>query len=605
MSISPVVKLAWEFACVETTAAKMEFIEPEHFLAAMTKLGQLSTEEAAEAVRAEGLDPWAMRPEMELAGNVLEEAGVEPDAVRYALRDRLGQGRYEHRRGATMHRSERCRRLFDRAESMAASIRQGELSIGHLLLAILEDKDSTACRVLVEQGGDLDGLAGRIREKMATLPEQVAAGNAPVAGETASGTPFLDRFGRDLTVDAREGEIGPVIGRRREILEVIQTLARRSKNNPVLVGEAGVGKTAVAEAIAIRAAQGKDPHVLGGKRIVELNMSALVGGTKYRGQFEERLTRLVEECRSHAEIVLFVDELHTMIGTGRADGSMDAANILKPALARGDVRCIGATTVAEYQRYVESDPALERRFEKVIVPEPSCEETLEILQGLRPKWEEHHGAKVTDKALEAAVELSVKFDCDRKLPDKAIDLIDRAGARSRVPVLSMKLGEESPAGAAPTRAGTVTEVTVAQVLSEKMGVPLEVITGHLAGTGQSRLLDMETFLKQRVTGQDEAVEQVCQRLLMSHAGFGDRRGPLGVFLFVGPTGVGKTELVRSLAVFLFGSENALIRLDMSEFMEEHSAAKLIGSPPGYVGHEEAGQLTGKLRVRPYSVVLAS
>ena len=288
---------------------------------------------------------------------------------------------------------------------------------------------------------------------------------------------------------------------------------------------------------------------------------------------------------------------------------MDAANILKPALARGEVRCIGATTVAEYRRYIESDPALERRFEKVLVPEPSRDETVEILRGLRPKWEEHHRVKISDRALAAAVDLSVRFDCDHQLPDKAIDLVDKAGARTQVPMLSMRQGDGqngtaiAEAGPASGVFGTVTEVVIAQVLSEKIGVPLEVITGHIEGMSRSRLLEMEAVLKKRVIGQDDAVQRVCQRLLMAHAGLQQRRGPLGVFLFLGPTGVGKTELARSLAAFLFGSGDDMIRLDMSEFMEEHSVAKLIGSPPGYIGHEEEGQLTGKLRSRPYAVVL--
>jgi len=403
--------------------------------------------------------------------------------------------------------------------------------------------------------------------------------------------------------------LGPIIGRRHEILQVIQTLARRSKNNPVLVGEAGVGKTAVAEGVALRAAAGKDPQVLSGKRIVELSMTSLVGGTKCRGEFEERVARVIAECRGHPEVILFIDELHTVIGAGRGEGSMDAANILKPALARGEVRCIGATTVAEYRRYIESDPALERRFEKVLVPEPSRDETVEMLRGLRPKWEEHHRVKITERALEAAVDLSMRFDCDHQLPDKAIDLVDKAGARTQIPVLSMRRGAPGTAGGrdgtpAPQGVlGEVTELTIAQVLSEKMGVPLEIITGHVEGMSRSRLLAMEAALKKRVIGQDEAVQRVCQRLLMAHAGLQQRRGPLGVFLFLGPTGVGKTELARSLAAFLFGSGDDMIRLDMSEYMEEHSVAKLIGSPPGYIGHEEEGQLTGKLRTRPYTVVL--
>jgi len=426
---------------------------------------------------------------------------------------------------------------------------------------------------------------------MAKLPEKKEA-SKPLAADT----PYLNKYGRDLTQEAQEGKLGPFIGRRKELLQIIQTLARPSKNNPVLVGEAGVGKTAIVEALACRVVQGKDPHVLGGKRVIELNMGALVGGTKYRGEFEERLTSIIKEAQAHQEVIVFIDELYTVVGAGAAGGSMDAANLLKPALARGDLRCIGATTIAEYRRYIGSDAALTRRFEKIIVTEPSRDEALEILKGLRPKREEHYGVQITDRALEAAVDLSIRFDSDHQLPDKAIDLVDQACAKTQTPNLSMQpedfeVGQE------------MTEEKIAQVLSEKIGVPLEVFTGHLEGMVQSRLSKLEPALKKRLIGQDDAIERVCQRLLMAYAGLSERRGPLAVFLFLGPTGVGKTELVKLLAEHLFGSTSEMIRFDMSEYMEEHSVAKLLGSPPGYVGHEEESQLVGKLRTKPYSVVL--
>ncbi|MBU1692412.1 MAG: ATP-dependent Clp protease ATP-binding subunit [Verrucomicrobia bacterium] len=611
MKHGPAINLVWQIAAQEAVAARSQFIEPEHFLAALTKLGQLRGGEAIEKARVEGMDISVLRPEMELVAGVLEDAEIGPDVFRRELRKRLGRGNYKHAEKATIHRSDRSRSLFQNAERIAHEMSASQVSAGHLFLAILEEKDSPGCKFLIEKGANLTSLADKARQAMGRVAEKIVAGPQP-GGEKeqeSPGTPFLDRFGRDLTKEAAEGKLGPFIGRRKEILRVIQTLARRSKNNPVLVGEAGVGKTAIVEAVAVRASAGKDARILGGKRIVELSMTSLVGGTKCRGEFEERLTRIIEECRSHPEVILFIDELHTVIGAGRAEGSMDAANILKPALARGDVRCIGATTIAEYRRYVESDPALERRFEKVLVPEPTRDEALDIVKGLRPKWEEHHGVRITDEAIEAAVDLAIRFDCDHQLPDKAIDLLDKAGAATRVPFLSMRPAAPravEPAGEpakAVGPAGTVTELTVARILSEKMGLPLEVITGHLEGMSRSRLLEMESFLKKRVMGQDEAVERLCQRLLMAHAGLTHRRGPLGVFLFLGPTGVGKTELARSVTLFLFGSENDMIRLDMSEFMEEHSVAKLVGSPPGYVGHEEEGQLTGRLRSRPYAVVL--
>jgi len=601
MELSPVVNLAWQLACVETTAAKTQFIEPEHFLAALTKLKQLCSEEAEETLRKQGLDVSVLRPEMELVASVLEDSGIEPNPLRYELRARLGTGAYQFSKGETVHRSDRSRNMFQRAEVIAREMTDGSLKAGHIFLAILEEKDSVGCKLLREKGADLTALSEVTRKRMKEQPVlQPVGGQRPdELQEPKSATPFLDKFGRDLTKEAREGQLGPIVGRRKELLQVIQTLARASKNNPVLVGEAGVGKTAIVEALAIRIVEGKDPQVLAGKRLVELNMGALTAGTKYRGDFEERLTKIIAEASAHPEIILFIDELHTMMGAGKGEGSLDAANILKPALARGGVRCIGATTIAEYRRYVEADAALERRFEKVMVPEPSRDETLEILRGLRLKWEKHHGVAITDEALAAAVDLSIRFDADHQLPDKAVDLVDKAGSRTQVPVLSYRPGAKTEVQAG----GEMTALTIAQVLSEKIGVPVEIITGHIEGARRSRLLDMAAALKKRVIGQDAAIERVCQRLLLSQAGLGNRRGPLGVFLFLGPTGVGKTELARGIAVFLFGSENGLIRFDMSEFMEEHSVAKLIGSPPGYIGHDEEGQLTGKLRSRPYSVVL--
>jgi ATP-dependent Clp protease ATP-binding subunit ClpC len=609
MENSPTVDLVWQLACVETAAAKLQFIEPEHFLAALTKLRQLCAGKAEEALRAQGLDVAVLGAEMELVAGVLGETGIDPDAFRHKLRERLGKGTYEHAKGKTIHRSDRSRKLFERAETIACAMKAEKLKVGHLFLAILEKKDLVGCQLLIEQEADLKALAEATRKRMLREPEMQIVGGQRVEPhvEATAGAPSLDQFGRDLTKEARGGKLGPVIGRRKEILEVIQTLARRSKNNPVLVGDAGVGKTAIVEAIAIRIVDGKDVQVLGGKRIVELSMGTLTAGTTNRGDFEARLTRIIGEATAHPEVILFIDELHTLIGAGKS-GGLDAANILKPALARGDISCIGATTVTEYRRYIESDPALERRFEKVLVPEPSREDCLQILRGLQKKWEEHHRTVIRDSALVAAVDLAIRFDGDHQLPDKAIDLVDKAGARTRVPILSLKQGEQRAGGTDEGRDpqagfGEVTEITIAEVLAEKMGVPMEVITGHVKGASQSRLMEMEAALCQRVIGQDDAVKRVCERLLLAQSGIGQRRGPLAVFLFLGPTGVGKTELARSMATFLFGSERDMIRLDMSEYMEQHSVARLIGSPPGYIGHDEEGQLTGKLRSKPYSVVL--
>ncbi len=584
MNLSPTLNMAWRLAVRESVAAKMRDIEPEHFLAALTKLPQFC---AGNAKLPEGIDLEEARSELMLVAEVLRESKIDPDMLRRLLRQ--AQGNHVFGKGETVHRSPRSRQAFARAEAVAKEMAADSVQTGHLFLAMLEERDAVWCRLLVVHRVDLDALATLVRQRM----KAQAAAPKPV------GTPFLDRFGRDLTKEAREGRLGPIVGRRKELLQVIQTLARASKNNPVLVGEAGVGKTAIAEALAIRIVEGKDPQVLAGKRLVELNMGTLTAGTTLRGQFEERLTKIIAETAAHPEIIIFIDELHTMMGAGTGEGSMDAANILKPALARGGMRCIGATTVAEYRRYIEADPALERRFEKVLVPEPSRDETLEILRGLRPKWEKHHGVAITEEALAAAVDLSMRFDTDHQLPDKAVDLVDKAGSRTQVPVLSYKPGMKTEA----QTGGEMTARTIAEVLSEKIGIPLEIITGHMAGLGQSRLLDMAATLKKRVIGQDAAVDRVCERLLLTQAGLGNRRGPLGVFLFLGPTGVGKTELARGMATFLFGTEDGLIRFDMSEYMEQHSVAKLIGSPPGYIGHDEEGQLTGKLRTKPYSVVL--
>jgi ATP-dependent Clp protease ATP-binding subunit ClpC len=592
-------KLAWKVSAQEAAAGIHPLIESEHLLIGICSLEKIDINNIKN-----GLDLFSqksLRSEMEAIKDILEAFALDSTSLRRSVRQRVGKGKAQTAK-KIVHRSPECKQIFKRAGELAGA--GGEITCIHFLAAILEQPSTTVSSVLEEAGVKPGALLGRVQAKFPAPaitdgePMRVQPGTPQQAQE---GTHFLDRYGRDLTQAAREGKLGPFIGRRQELLQIIQTLARRSKNNPVLVGEAGVGKTAVVEALAVRATAGKDSQVLGGKRIIELNMGALVGGTKYRGEFEERLTRLLDEVRTHPEVILFIDEIHTVVGAGQAEGSMDAANLMKPALSRGELRCIGATTISEYRRHIEADPALERRFEKIIINEPTPEEALEILKGLRGKWEEHHQVRITEQALQAAVELSIRFDGDHQLPDKAIDLVDKAGARIRVPLLSMR--PRSKAAGDAIAFGEVSERTIAQVLSEKIGVPLEVITGHLDGVEKSRLLELEAFLKTRIIGQDDAVQRVCQRLLMAQTGLAGRRGPLAVFLFLGPSGVGKTELARSLTMFLFGSESDMIRLDMSEYMEEHSISKLIGSPPGYIGHEEEGQLTGQLRTKPYSVVL--
>ncbi len=588
--------MAWQVAAGEAAAALNQYIEKEHLLIGICSLEKvlILIDQQPEGTE---LKPYLLA-ENEAVNDCLRAFELDSTVLRRRVREELGTGEYQHAE-KVMHRSEACKGYFNRAAELAGTGR--ETTCLHLMAAVLEEPGDKITAVLNESGVEPADLLRKVIDSAGEIKDVAPVQAGVQRQKQHTGTPFLDRYGNDLTARAREGKLGPFIGRRAELLHMLQTLVRSSKNNPVLVGEAGVGKTAVAEALALRAAEGKDPNILGGKRIVELNMGTLLGGTKYRGEFEERLTRIIDEVRACPEVILFIDELHNLIGAGRAEGSMDAANIMKPALARGDLRCIGATTIAEYRRYIESDAALERRFEKIIVNEPSPQETLEILQGLRPRWEGHHGVSINDEALQAAVELSLRFDADHRLPDKAIDLVDKAGARCQVPTLSIGPVQANDGGT--PLSGEVTAEAIARVLAEKIGLPLELVVGHLEKAARSRLIDMERYLKERLIGQDGVVERVCRRLLLAHSGLAERRGPLAVFLFMGPTGVGKTELSRLLAGYLFGSSRAMIRMDMSEYMEEHSVAKLIGSPPGYVGHEEEGQLTGRLRTRPYSVVL--
>lgn len=595
--ITPGAQLAWDAAARETAGFKHEFIEPEHLL-----LGLLGLERAVLTLG----DKLGMR-QAERDGALSEHdeiraifaaAGAEPGSFEEALRRMFIPGTLERRAGP-VSRSPACKAAFATAESRA---RPEALSARHLLLAALElsspgvlaaEKAAGAARGALAKAAAMGLPAG----SSDTVAVRAATPAAKHAAPKKNGP--AESYGRDLTELARQGKLGPFIGRREELLRCVQTLARSSKNNPLLVGEAGVGKTAIVEALAIRAIEGKD-KVLAGRRIIEISLGALVAGTKMRGSFEERLQKILEEARRDPMLLVFIDEIHVLLGAGSAEGAADAANLLKPALARGELRCIGATTISEFRRYIEKDPALERRFERVDIPEPSREETLAILRGLKPKWEKHHAVSIDDAALSAAVDLSVRFEPDRQLPDKAIDLVDLAGARAQVPDLSLY---KPGAAAAPKENTTVDARSVALVLAARRRLPIELVLAGAEGLSAGRLTQLETALKARVRGQDEAVSRVAKRLALAHAGLSERRGPLGVFLFMGPSGVGKTELAKALASSLFGGEDAIIRLDMSEYMEKHSVAKLIGSPPGYVGSEEEGRLVGALRTRPYSVVL--
>lgn len=576
--------MAWKISAAEAAQGKHPAIEPAHLFVGLLSLDKVAERKANGDARSVGLEAKVIR-------KVLDRVQLDAVKARRRLRSFLGTGDTPND-GRPISRSGECKSAFRRARKAG----DGQVTSVGLLIALLEHPDASI-RSALERS---NVLPKRLREEL--LKVDLAA----LENEETSGASTLERFGRDLTRLAARGELGPVIGRRPELLRLLQTLARESKNNPVLVGEAGVGKTAIVEALAIRAAAGKDPAVLADKRIVEINVGNLLAGAKYRGQFEERLTDILSAAKNDPNLVIFIDEIHTVMGAGRSgDQGLDAANMLKPALARGELRCIGATTPTEYRRHIESDPALERRFEKVLVPEPTREETIEILEGLRPTWEEHHEVRILDESLEAAVDLSLRFDTEHRLPDKAIDLVDKAAARTRVPVLSMMApdGRSGDEAAGTATYGDVTEEAVAYVLAEKRGVPPERVLDGLESKAASRLLELDGFLGKRLIGQDEAVLRVGQRIRLAHSGIKTRRGPLAVFLFLGPTGVGKTEMARLLAEFLFGSGSDLVRFDMSEYMQEHSVSKLIGAPPGYVGHDEEGQLTFHLTRKPYSVVL--
>ena len=517
---------------------------------------------------------------------VLRESDLDSGGVRDAIRRFVGTGD-GHRYWEGMRVTPRCEVVLKLASEEANKRKKALTEEKDLLLAILKEGDSIPVRVLQKMGVSIPGIIRAAEEEK--VP--VAAKKIPYA----SNTRLLDKFGRDITRLAKEGKIDPVIGRSSEILQLVRTLTRKTKNNPMLIGEAGVGKTAIVEGLALRIAQGRLTEALRDKRVIELSMASIVAGTKYRGEFEERLVGIINECKEHPEVILFLDEIHTLVAAGAAEGGMDASNILKPALGRGEIKCIGATTITEYRKHIEKDPALERRFQPIMVHEPSLDDTLEILRRLKERYEKHHDLKIAESALEAAVELSVKFVPDRRLPDKALDALDEACTGVKVPILSM-YGEKE---AQIVHAGEVTAEDVAKVISKWTGIPV----GQLTIEERERLLQMAEIIKKRVIGQDEAVGRVAEVVKMARAGLRDPRHPTGVFLFLGPTGVGKTELARATAEFLFGSENEMIRLDMSEFMEKHSISKLIGAPPGYVGYEEEGQLTGRLRRKPYSVVL--
>lgn len=536
----------------------------------------------------------------------------------------------------------RSKNIIETAVTIARSLGHGYVGTEHLLIAILRDSSCYAMDILDAMNVSAADIAEEIT-KSVNVSQNDASPKSKDQSKSKTETPTLDQFGRDLTAIARQGKIDPVIGRQKEIERVIQILCRRTKNNPCLIGEPGVGKTAIAEGLALKIASGEVPEILKDKRIVALDLTGMVAGTKYRGDFEERIKSAIDEVSKAGNIILFIDEVHTLIGAGAAEGAVDAANILKPALARGEMQVIGATTIEEYRKNIEKDSALERRFQSVLVGEPSREEAVEILKGIRDKYEAHHKVKITDEAIEAAVKMSSRYIGDRFLPDKAIDLIDEAASKVRLRAYTppedireleekiKRINEEKASAvnsqnfeqAAALRDeekevkahlenakegwkkqnsetnGVVTPDEIAAIVSEWTHIPVVQLTEEES----QRLLHMEEELHRRIVGQDQAVSAVAKAIRRGRVGLKDPNRPTGSFIFLGPTGVGKTELCKTLAATLFGDESAMIRLDMSEFMEKHTVSKLVGSPPGYVGYDEGGQLTEKVRRKPYSVVL--
>lgn len=578
-----------------------------------------------------------------VAATALNECGVTEDALREKLESINGtMSLVELTPDDFIPRTKRVLRA-----AVIISSKTGYTYVGteHLLLAILSESDSYAVAFLEELGVSVERLAQAVSKGMQGGADDGFGGfeNESAPNGSQKGGSALDKFGRDLTQAAKNGEIDPVIGREKEIQRVIQILSRRTKNNPVLIGEPGVGKTAVAEGLALEIAKGNVPEILKDKRVVSLDLTGMVAGAKYRGDFEERIKAAIDEVKKSKNTILFIDELHTIVGAGAAEGSADAANILKPSLARGDFQVIGATTLNEYRKYIEKDAALERRFQPVKVGEPTPEQAVQILKGLRDSYEAHHKVKITDEAINAAVTLSSRYIADRYLPDKAIDLIDEGASKVRLASLTSPdnvkeledeiadyekekasaINEQDFERAARLRdeqkelqtklddakkkwqeqqkgnSGEVTAEDIAKIVSEWTGIPVVQLTKEES----ERLLNMENVLHERVIGQSEAVTAIAKAIRRGRVGLKDPKRPVGSFIFLGPTGVGKTELCKALAEAMFGDENAMLRLDMSEYMEKHTVSKLIGSPPGYVGFEEGGQLTEKVRRKPYSVVL--
>ena len=573
--------------------------------------------------------------------NMLNENGVTAEVIDALIEESVGKGNNMTMGPGQFALTPRTKRLLDNSFKEARNLAQNYVSPEHMLIAILSEAEGIAYSILTNLQVDINKLRGQV---LASFAGQQGESGSEGQSSEKSNTPVLDQYGRDLTAMAKDGKLDPVIGRGDETERILEILSRRTKNNPCLIGDPGVGKTAIAEGLAQRIVKGNIPELLKDKRVISLDIASMVAGSKYRGEFEERLKNVMEEIRKDGNVILFIDEIHTIIGAGGAEGAIDASNILKPALARGEIQAIGATTIEEYRKHIEKDAALERRFQPVTVGEPSLEEALLILKGLRDKYEAHHRVKITDEALDAAVTLSDRYITDRYLPDKAIDLMDEAAAKVRIQNLTAppdvkkieedlkhiaKEKEEAvslqdyekaaklrdrenelkkdledskknwKSGSTSVSNLVVGEEDIAQVVSRWTKVPVKKLTEKES----ERLLNLESILHNRVIGQEEAVKSISRAVRRARVGLKDPKRPIGSFIFLGPTGVGKTELTKALAEAMFGSERSMVRIDMSEYMEKHTVSRLIGSPPGYVGYDEGGQLTEAVRRNPYSVIL--
>lgn len=606
------------------------------------KVLQLAQEEAIrmkhEAIGTEHILLGLIREGTGIAAKALDAIDVRPEIIEQGIEELVGIGDQEV--VASVHYTPRAKKVIELSVDESRKLGHSYIGTEHLLLALIREGEGIAARVLGNAGVSLNKARQQVLQLLGSNEHVQSSANPPSA---SASTPTLDGLARDLTQIAREGSLDPVIGRSKEITRVIEVLSRRTKNNPVLIGEPGVGKTAIAEGLAQQIVNNEVPEILRDKRVMTLDMGTVVAGTKYRGEFEDRLKKVMDEIRTAGNVILFIDELHTLIGAGGAEGAIDASNILKPSLARGELQCIGATTLDEYRKYIEKDAALERRFQPIQVEEPSVDEAIQIIKGLRDRYEAHHRVKITDEAIEAAAKMSDRYISDRFLPDKAIDLIDEAGSKVRLRSyttppnlkeleanLEAIISEKNAAvqsqefeKAASFRdkeqkikeqldstkkawkeeqGKTESKVTVediAAVVSMWTGIPVSKLTQ----TESETLLHLEDTLHKRIIGQSEAVTAISRAVRRARAGLKDPKRPIGSFIFLGPTGVGKTELARALAQSMFGDEDAMIRVDMSEYMEKHSTSRLVGSPPGYVGYEEGGQLTEKVRRKPYSVIL--